>query len=273
MNAKLHWVATHCVAIAIAAAFIMPLIFIGLTAVMPDEQALTPDLWPKSWEWGNLATVFRTAPLSRWLLNTVIYAVLATIFTLVSAVPTAYALARYKLRGTNIAFLLVVAMMLLPPQVLVVPMYLIWASLGLTGSIWPLVIPLLLGDAFSIFLLRQFLLTIPEDYADAARIDGCGELRVLLRVVLPMMKPALAAVGLFTFFYAWNDYYGPLIYLSEMPDQWTLSIGLASFKSVHSVQWNLTMAATVIVMAPLIILFFFAQKAFIEGVTLTGVKG
>jgi multiple sugar transport system permease protein len=211
--------------------------------------------------------------MARWMLNTTIYAVLATVFTLVSSVPAAYALARYRFRGTNAAFLLVVAMMLLPPQVLVVPMYLVWASLGLTGSIWPLVLPLLFGDAFAIFLLRQFLLTIPEEYADAARIDGCGEFRVLLRVVLPMMRPALAAVGLFTFFYAWNDYYGPLIYLSETPDLWTLSIGLASFKTVHAVQWNLTMAATLIVMAPLVIVFFFAQKAFIEGVTLTGVKG
>jgi multiple sugar transport system permease protein len=167
----------------------------------------------------------------------------------------------------------VVAMMLLPPQVLVVPMYLIWADLKLTGTIWPLVLPLLFGDAFAIFLLRQFLLTIPEEYANAARMDGCSELQVLLKVVLPLMRPALAAVGLFTFFYAWNDYYGPLIYVSERPEHWTLSLGLATFKTVHAVQWNLTMAATLIVMAPLIIVFFFAQKALIEGVTLTGVKG
>jgi multiple sugar transport system permease protein len=273
MRPLLLWVARHSLAIALAAGFVLPIVFIVLTALMPDRQALTSDLWPSSWEWSNLVTVFERAPLLRWLTNTVIYASLATVFTLISSVPAAYALARYRFRGRNAAFLLVVAMMLLPPQVLVVPMYLVWADLKLTGSIWPLVLPMLFGDAFAIFLLRQFLLTIPEEYANAARIDGCGELRVLLKVILPMMRPALAAVGLFTFFYAWNDYYGPLVYLGEMQEQWTLSLGLASFKTVHAVQWNLTMAATLIVMAPLIIVFFFAQKAFIEGVTLTGVKG
>ncbi|MEV8379039.1 carbohydrate ABC transporter permease [Kribbella sp. NPDC056861] len=269
----LVWVARHSLAIAFAAAFVLPLVFIVLTAVMPEEQTLTPELWPRHWEWGNLAAVFQKAPMAQWFLNTMIYAVLASVFTLLASVPAAYALARYRFRGSNVAFLLVVAMMLLPPQVLVVPMYLVWASLGLTGTIWPLVLPMLFGDAFSIFLLRQFLLTIPDDYADAARIDGCGEFRTLWWVILPMLRPALAAVGLFTFFYAWNDYYGPLIYVSEQPSHWTLSIGLASFKSIHAVQWNLTMAATLIVMAPLIVVFFFAQKAFIEGVTLTGVKG
>jgi multiple sugar transport system permease protein len=148
-----------------------------------------------------------------------------------------------------------------------------WARLHLTGTIWPLVLPSLFGDAFSVFLLRQFLLTVPEDYLNAARIDGCGELRVLTRVVLPMMRPALVAVGLFSFFNAWNDYYGPLIYTGETPAHWTLALGLATFKTSHAVQWNLTMAATLIAMAPVIIVFFFAQKAFIEGVTLTGVKG
>lgn len=273
MRRALVWIARYSLAIALAAAFVLPLVFIAFTALMPDQQAMTSALWPTSWQWSNLWTVFDRAPVLTWLVNTIVYATLATTFTLVSSVPAAYALARYRFRGRNAAFLLVVAMMLLPPQVLVVPMYLIWADLKLTGTIWPLVLPLLFGDAFAIFLLRQFLLTIPEEYAHAARMDGCNELQVLIKVMLPLMRPALAAVGLFTFFYAWNDYYGPLIYVSERPENWTLSLGLATFKTVHAVQWNLTMAATLIVMAPLIIVFFFAQKAFIEGVTLTGVKG
>src|SRR5919206_151077 len=130
-----------------------------------------------------------------------------------------------------------------------------------------------LGDAFSIFLLRQFLMTIPNEYLDAAKVDGCGDLRTLLRVVLPMARPGIAAVALFQFFYAWNDYFGPQIYASENPGAWTLSYGLESFKGAHHTDWNLTMAATVLVMAPVILVFFFAQKAFVEGVTLTGVKG
>lgn len=273
MNRSLLWIARHSLALALAAGFVLPMVFIVLTAVMPEQQTMTGELWPTAWQWSNLSAVFDRAPLLLWLRNTFVYAATITAFTLISSIPAAYALARYRFRGRNAAFLLVIATMLLPPQVLIVPMYVVWADLGLTGSIWPLVLPQLFGDAFAIFLLRQFLLTIPEEYADAARIDGCGELAVLLKVILPMLKPAIAAVALFSFFYAWNDYYGPLVYLSERPDHWTLSLGLASFKTVHAVQWNLTMAATLIVMAPLIIIFFFAQKAFIEGVTLTGVKG
>ncbi|MFI6323442.1 carbohydrate ABC transporter permease [Nonomuraea sp. NPDC050556] len=269
----LRRIADHSIAIALALAFVGPLAFIVLTALMSDRQALTSALWPSPFEWTNLVEVFSRAPVLRWLGNTLVYAVLVTVFTVVSSVPAAYALARFRFRGRKAAFLLVVAMMLLPPQVLIVPVYLIWAQLHLTGTIWPLVLPALCGDAFAIFLLRQFLLTIPEEYAQAARIDGCGEIRVLLRVILPMIRPAVAAVSLFTFFYAWNDYYGPLVYTGEVAENWTLSLGLASFKTVHSVQWNLTMAATLLVMAPLIAVFFFAQKAFIEGVTLTGVKG
>jgi len=163
---------------------------------------------------------------------------------------------------------------MLPPQVAIVPLYLVWAKdLHLSGTLWPLIIPMAFGDAFSIFLLRQFMLTVPREYLDAAKVDGCSDLSVLLRVVLPMTRPAIAAVGLFQFFYCWNDYFGPQIYTSENPAAWTLSYGLQSFKSAHHTNWNLTMAATVMVMAPVILLFFFAQKAFIEGVTLTGVKG
>ena len=122
-------------------------------------------------------------------------------------------------------------------------------------------------------LLRQFMLTVPRAYLEAAKIDGCGDFRTMVRVVIPMIKPAIAAVGLFQFFYCWNDYFGPQIYVSENPAAWTLSYGLGTFKSAHHTNWNLTMAATLMVMAPVVIVFFLAQKAFVEGVTLTGVKG
>jgi multiple sugar transport system permease protein len=148
-----------------------------------------------------------------------------------------------------------------------------WANWHLTGTLWPLVLPLLLGDAFSIFLLRQFMLTLPQEYLDAARVDGCGEWRTLLRVVIPMARPGIAAAALFQFFFAWNDYYGPLLYTSENEQNWTLSLGLASFRTFHHVQWNQVSAATLLTMVPVVVLFFFAQKAFVQGVTLTGVKG
>lgn len=209
-----------------------------------------------------------------WWRNTLLYAGLGTLLTVVSSVPVAYALAKFRFRGRRLSLLLVIAMMMLPPQVVVIPMYLFWAKqLDLSGTLWPLIIPMAFGDAFSIFLLRQFLLTIPDEYLDAAKVDGCGEVRTLLRVVVPMARPGIAAVALFQFFCAWNDYFGPQIYASDNPAAWTLSYGLESFKGAHHTNWNLTMAATVLVMAPVIALFFFAQKAFVEGVTLTGVKG
>ncbi|MDX3106984.1 carbohydrate ABC transporter permease [Nonomuraea angiospora] len=269
----LVWIATHALAVALALMFLAPVVFIGLTALMTDQQALTSDLWPHSWNWDNFAVVFEKSMLLRWAANTLLYAVLGTVFTVVSSVPVAYALAKFRFRGRRLAFLLVITAMMLPPQVIAVPIYLVWARLGLTDSLWPLILPMLFGDAFSIFLLRQFLITIPRDYTDAAKVDGCSDFTTLVRVILPMARPAIAAVALFQFFYCWNDYYGPLLYAGVEQDHLTLSLGLATFKAFHSVQWNLTMAATLLVTAPVIIVFFFAQRVFIEGVTLTGVKG
>ncbi|MGX1774080.1 carbohydrate ABC transporter permease [Nocardia brasiliensis] len=270
----LNWVALHALAIAVALLFILPFVFVFLTSVMTDRQALTSDLWPAQWQWRNYVEVWQTPGFLGWWRNTLLYAGAGTALTLLSSIPAAYALAKFRFRGRNLALMAVISMMMLPPQVTVIPMYLVWSKqFHLTGSLWPLIIPLAFGEAFSIFLLRQFLLTIPDDYLEAARIDGCGELRILLRIVLPMARPAIAAVTLFQFFYCWNDYFGPQIYASENPGAWTLSYGLESFKAAHHTNWNLTMAATVLVMAPVIIIFFFAQKAFIEGVTLTGVKG
>jgi multiple sugar transport system permease protein len=269
----LVWIAQHSLAIALCVMFLIPIVFIFLTSMMTSQQALTASYWPKSWHPGNYLAVFSQTPMPRYLLNTIIYASLATGFMLLSSVPAAYALAKLRWRGRNAIFVIVICMMMLPPQVTTVPLYLMWASYGLTGSLWPLFLPPLLGDAFSIFLLRQFLLTIPDEYLDAARVDGAGEWRTLLRVVIPMAKPGIAAAALFQFFYAWNDYYGPFLYTSENEKAWTLSLGLASFRSLHHVEWELVTAATVLTMLPVIVVFFFAQRAFVQGVTLTGVKG
>jgi multiple sugar transport system permease protein len=270
---RLAWIAKHSIAIVLAIIFVTPVVYLVLISLMASDQALTANYWPDTWHFDNYVRVFQVTPLPRYLLNTTIYAVLATVFMLLSSIPAAYALAKLRFRGRNVLFLAIICVMMLPPQVVTVPLYLMWARYGLTGTIWPLILPMLFGDAFSIFLLRQFLLTIPSDYLDAARVDGCGEWGTLLRVVLPMARPGIAAAALFQFFYAWNDYYGPLLYTGENENAWTLSLGLASFHSVHHVDWNLVTAATVLTMAPIIIVFFFAQRAFVQGVTLTGVKG
>ncbi|MEU6504534.1 carbohydrate ABC transporter permease [Streptomyces californicus] len=273
-TALLHWIAVHSLGVAAALFFVLPFVFVVLTSLMSDQQALTRDLTPNTWEWDNYARVFRTDGFLIWWRNTLLYAGAGTVLTVVSSIPVAYALAKFRFRGRKLSLMLVISMMMLPPQVVIIPMYLFWAKqMDLSGTLWPLIIPMAFGDAFSIFLLRQFLLTIPNEYLDAAKVDGCGELRTLIKVVLPMAKPGIAAIALFQFFAAWNDYFGPQIYASENPAAWTLSYGLESFKGAHHTDWNLTMAATVLVMAPVIAVFFFAQKAFVEGVTLTGVKG
>jgi multiple sugar transport system permease protein len=266
-------VADHSLLIATAALFLAPVVFIALTALMTNKQALSSRLWPEPFAWGNFTEVFETAPLWRWAFNSFLYAGLGTLGLLVSSIPVAYAFSRLRWRGRDAVFLVVLVALMLPPQVTVVPLYVMWAKLDLVGSLWPLILPNWFGDAFAIFLLRQFFLTIPEEYLDAARVDGCGEFRILTTVVLRLAKPAIAAVALFSILYTWNDFFLPLLYLSDNPDNWVASIGLSQFRSLHQVQWNLVMAATLLVMLPVIVLFFLAQKAFVQGVTLTGVKG
>jgi multiple sugar transport system permease protein len=266
-------VAEHSLLIAAALAFLAPVVFMALTALMTTDQALSPRLWPEPFQWSNFAEVFHKSPLLHWTLNTMIYAGLATLGVVVSSVPVAYALSRLRWKGRDAVFVVVLVALMLPPQVAVVPLYVMWAKLHLVGTLWPLIIPVWLGDAFAIFLLRQFFLTIPQEYLDAARVDGCGEFRILTTVVLRLAKPAIAAVSLFSVLYCFNDFFLPLLYVGENPDNWVVSVGLSQFRSLHQVQWNLVMAATLLVMLPVIILFFLAQRAFVEGVTLTGVKG
>ena len=271
-------VADHSVLIVMGIAFLAPFIFITLTALMTNDQALSAHIWPHPFRWSNFVDVFTKAPFMTWIGNTLMYSVLATIGVVLSSVPVAYALARMRWRGREVAFIVVLVALMLPPQVTVVPLYVMWAKFhpfgfNFIGTLWPVIIPNWMGDAFSIFLLRQFFLTIPEEYLDAARVDGCGEIRILFTVVVRLAKPAIAAVALFSFLYTFNDFFLPLLYTGENANHWVLSIGLSEFRSLHQVEWNLTMAATLLVMAPVIVIFFLAQRAFVEGVTLTGVKG
>jgi len=271
-------VANHSILIAAGIMFLLPFIFITLTALMSNDQALSARLWPHPFEWRNFVDVFTKAPFFTWIGNTLEYSILATIGVVVSSVPVAYAFAKLRWRGRDAVFIVVLVALMLPPQVTVVPLYVMWAKFhpfgfNFIGTLWPVIIPNWFGDAFSIFLLRQFFLTIPDEYLDAARVDGCGEVRILTTVVTRLAKPAIAAVALFSFLYTFNDFFLPLLYTGENSGHWVLSIGLSEFRSLHQVQWNLTMAATLLVMAPVIVVFFLAQKAFVEGVTLTGVKG
>jgi len=267
-------VRTHTLSIALCVLFLTPFVFVFLTSVMSQQQALTRRLWPSPFLWGNYVEVFKYEPILRYAWNTVVYASLATVGVIVSSVPVAYALARMRWRGRQVVFVIVIATMMLPSQVTIVPLYLMFVRVGWIGTLKPLIVPAFLGDAFSIFLLRQFFLTIPQDLTDAARVDGANEFQIMWHVVVKLAKPAIAAIGLFEFLYAWNDFFGPLLYGGENTNIWTLSVGLQLFTTVHrGTLWNLQMAAAVLFMLPVIVVFLFAQKAFIEGVTLTGVKG
>lgn len=273
IRTMLAWVAEHAILIALALMFVMPVVFVLLTSLMGSHQTLTGAFLPDPWEWGNYTKAFSSAPLALWFGNSMLYAGLATAFMLVSSVPMAYVLAKVRFHGDNVVFFLVVIAMLLPPQVTQVPLYVMWSSLGLTGTLWPLILPHLFGHAFSIFLMRQFFLSLPSEYVDAARLDGNGEWGILLRVIAPMAKPGIAAAAIFTFFNCWNDYYGPLLYASEDTAQWTVSFGLASFHGSHSSDWGVIMAVTMLATIPVVVVFFFAQRTFVEGITVTGIKG
>ena len=267
-------IANHSVAIVLSIAFLVPFVFILATALMTNQQALTATLWPDPFQWSNFTEVFRAFPFVRYTFNTLTYAVLATVGVILSSIPVAYALSRLRWRGRQTAFLLVLATLMLPPQVTVVPLYVIFVRLGWVGSLKPLIIPLFFGDAFSIFLLRQFFMTIPQELSDAARVDGASDLQILTRVIVPLAKPAIAAVALFQFLYSWNDFFNPLLYAGNSPESWTLAVALTQLTTMsRGVLWNLQMAGALLFTIPVIIVFFFAQKVFVEGVTLTGVKG
>jgi multiple sugar transport system permease protein len=266
-------VARHAGLIAVAVMFVAPFVFIVLTALMTESQAVTPSFWPRPFQWENFSEVFDRIPLLTYAWNTTQIAVGSTIGVLVSCIPVAYALSRMRWRGRQVAFLLVLATLMLPFQVTIVPLYIIWVRLGQIGHLTPLILPSFLGDAFSIFLLRQFFLTIPEELSDAARVDGASEFQIMTRVIVPLAKPAIAAVALFNFLYNWNDLFAPLLFVGTNQKLWTLTIALSEFTQRHGTEWNLTMAAAILFMLPVIVLFFLAQRVFVEGVTLTGVKG
>jgi multiple sugar transport system permease protein len=267
-------VAEHALAVAFALCFLLPLLISVLTAFMTQRQAGTGSLWPSPWDFGNFGRVFHAMPFGRDLFNTVLYAALATVGTVVSSVPVAYALSRLRWRGREAFFMVVLAAMMLPAQVTSLPLYVLYSHIGWIGTLKPLIVPSFFGDAFSIFLLRQFFLTIPEELTEAARVDGAGELRILLRVMIPMTRPAIAAVGLFAFLYAWNDFYNPLLYTGNSQSGQTLAVALTQLaKSGHQNAYQLQMAASLMFLLPILVLFFLAQKVFVEGIAMTGIKG
>jgi ABC-type glycerol-3-phosphate transport system permease component len=259
-----------------AIAFLLPLAWMISTSLKPKSQIFVyPLIWiPDPPMWDNYAKALNNPSFTYllFLRNSLYYAGLSTIGVVLSCSLVAYAFARLRWWGRDFWFVCTLATLMIPYPVTLIPLYLIFSKLGWVNSFKPLIIPNYLGSAFFIFLLRQFFLNIPLDLSDAARMDGARELQIYWRIVMPLAKPALVTVALFTFLGTWNDFLGPLIYLTD-GSKYTLAVGLAAFRGQYRTQWDLMMAAATVVTVPVIIVFLFAQKQFIEGITLTGLKG
>ncbi|GGD83171.1 carbohydrate ABC transporter permease [Paenibacillus nasutitermitis] len=254
--------------------FILPLVWLLSTSLKGDMVLFDiPPKWiPDPFHWDNYKKAVQTFPFFRYTLNTVFITLMAMIGSLMSSSFIAYAFARLRWPGRDAWFIILLATMMLPSQVTMIPLFILFKELGWVNTYLPLIVPFFFGSAFYIFLVRQFFLTIPKEMSEAAKIDGCSEVYIWWRIFIPLSKPALATLGIFTFTLTWNDFLGPLIYLNN-PQDFTLALGLRSFQQQFGTRWNVMMAASLLVMLPTIALFFSFQRYFIEGVTLTGVKG
>ncbi|HUR04777.1 MAG TPA: carbohydrate ABC transporter permease [Nonomuraea sp.] len=256
---------------------LLPFVWLVRSALMADSQMfVAPPEWiPRPFQWSNFSEALTAQPFGLYLLNTVIIAVICVLGTVFTCSVAAFSFSRLRWRGRNVVFALLLSGVMLPYAVTIIPTFVMWQELGALDTFVPLTVPAWFagagGGVFNVFLLRQFFLTIPFELDEAAYIDGASPWRVFWTIVMPLSKPAIIVVTIFTFIGTWNDFLGPLLYLQD-EEKYTLSLGLASFQSVFITQWGYLMAASAAVIVPIVALFFFLQRYFIEGVTLTGIK-
>jgi multiple sugar transport system permease protein len=273
----------HVLLIAICSCAIVPFAWmVGTSLKTADAANMTPPQWiPHPVQWHNYIDVLRTGTTNflLWTRNTLIICLLGVCGTTISSALVAYGFCKIEFRGRGVLFAIMLSTMMVPFPVTMVSLFSIFRWLGdhsgmqWIGTFKPLWVPMWFGSAFNIFLLRQFFITIPSDLSEAARIDGCSELGIFFRIIVPLSRPALSVVALFAFMGLWNDFLGPLLYLHR-PEQFTLALGLQNFQQQHGgTPWHLLMAASTLVILPVLLLFFLAQKTFIEGIATTGLKG
>lgn len=265
---------TYLVLTLFAAVISIPLIWIISTSLKVPTQIFT---WPIEWipnpvKFSNYAEALASRPFGTWATNSIICAGLSVLGHCLSATVVGYAFSRIRWSGRNILFLVMLSGLMLPQEVTLIPQFIIFSKIGWVNTLFPLFVPTFFGGAFNIFVMRQFMLTLPKDLDDAAKIDGCNHVQTLFRIIVPQVFPALGFIAINTFRARWNDFFHPLIYLNN-PKLFTLALGLRSFMSEYQVEWSYLMAASLMVMLPVIILFFIAQRYFIQGVVFTGVKG
>jgi multiple sugar transport system permease protein len=257
----------------VALLFLLPLYWMIASSLKPEYAVFAQPAvwWPALPRWQNYIEALTVLPFDQYTLNTLIIATGSVIGHVLSCTLVAYGFARLRAPGKQFLFILLLATLMLPYPVVMIPQYIIFSELNWVNSFRPLIVPTFFGNAFFIFLLRQFFLQIPVDLEDAARMDGANLLQIIWYVVVPISRSAIATVAIFTFQFAWNDFLAPLIYLQDQ-SHYTLMLGLSFFRSSFEVNWAYLMAASLSVAAPVLILFFFTQRAFVAGISLGGVK-
>ena len=253
--------------------FLVPFIWMVSTSLKPVTQIFTypPEFIPNPFQWSNYIEATEYIPFFSYLSNTTIITVLSTIGVVLSCPLVAYSFAKLEWKGRNTMFIVTIAVMMIPMQVTMIPLFLLFNKIGWVGTPLPLIVPAFFGVPFSIFLMRQFFMGLPNTLRDAAKIDGASEFRIYWQIMLPLAKPAVLAVGLFQFMNVWTDFIGPLLYLTN-ESQYTLSLGLQQFQSQKGTEWGLMMAVSTMMTVPIIVLFFFMQRTFIQGITFSGIK-
>ncbi len=263
----------HLVLFPLALLMVVPLIWMAVTSVqtLNETRHFPPILIPSAVQWENSPELLRRAPFARWFLNTLVVTVVVVAANLLLCSLAGYAFARIKFFGRDVVFILVLATLMIPFQVIMIPTFLIVRKLGLIDTLGALIVPNLAG-AFGIFLLRQFFRSLPIELEEAARIDGASRLGVLFKIVLPLSGPVLATVAVITFLWTWNDFLWPLVTIYN-PNNMTLQLGLTTFQGAHQTNTHLLMAANVMSVLPVLFLFFIAQRFFIRGIATSGLKG
>ncbi|PLT28801.1 carbohydrate ABC transporter permease [Peribacillus deserti] len=271
---RIERISTYTLLIVLSAVFIFPFLWLIGTSLKPENEAMTfpPTLIPKVWDFANYKDVFTIVSFGKYYLNSIIVSFFVVLGTVLSSTVVAYGFARIKGKGRNFWFVILLGTMMLPPQVTMIPVYMIFSKLGWINTFLPLIVPSFFGSAYFIFLLRQFFKTIPKELEESAYLDGCGTFGIFWRIVLPLSVPSVITVALLSFMWTWNDFLYPLIYLND-DAKYTLALGILQFKGALLIEWGPMMAASVLIILPLIILFFVGQKYFVQGIATTGGKG
>jgi ABC-type glycerol-3-phosphate transport system permease component len=273
-HSALRRVLSTSILVFTAGLFLTPLIWMISSSLKPTYAVLAvpPTLLPNPVKWSNYPEALSIVPFGRFMLNSLFVSVVTVIGHLFSCTLIAYGFARLRAPGRDALFWVVLATMMLPYPVTMVPTFMLFHALGWIDTFLPLTVPAFFGSPFYIFLLRQFFLTLPPELEDAARIDGANTLQIITRIVVPLSGPAMATVAIFTFQATWNDFLGPLIYLGNQR-LFTVTLGLNQFRQSYTTDWAYLMAASLVTMLPIVVIFLIGQKYFVQGIALTGMKG